>query len=109
LTVLDNLDSTCLWSVPWAWWFSPKLWLVQGSYSYPRWLKSPLDEILEPPGWILGPWGTLNKSHGTKIFVSKFFSYESDNMLFYVIIWSIGPKLEFCAKNWCFGAILAIS
>ena len=77
----------------------PEKRLPWWSTSSPRWLKSTIGEILLWPGAELDPLPTLNKSQGTKIFMSKFLSYHKNQMVFYEDFGFMWLKWKFYAKN----------
>ena len=53
------------------------------------------------PGCLskIGPMGTLSKSQGTKILVSKIFSHHLEMMLFYVFLGFVMRKMLKIVKN----------
>ena len=69
--------------------------LCQGSCMDPIWPETEVSEILELHPREIGAPMTPGMSLGTKIFVSKFFSYDSVMILFYEIFWLIGQKWDF--------------
>ena len=83
--------------------------LVLAIYMDPKLLETEVGMILDlRPPEIQAP-VTLSESQGTKILVSKIFSYDVSKMLFYDNFSFIGPKVMFYARNWSILAILAIS
>ena len=61
----------------------------------PIWPETEVGEILELHPPEIGAPVTPGMSLGTKIFVSKFFSYDPVMILFYDIFWFIGQKWDF--------------
>ena len=61
----------------------------------PIWPETEVGEILELHPPEIGAPVTPGMSLGTKIFVSKIFSYDPVMILFYEIFWFIGQKWDF--------------
>ena len=73
----------------------PGMPLCQGSQVDPIWPENEVGQIIGPrPPEILAP-ETPGMSHGTKIFVSKFFLYHKNMMLFYALFPLILQKSDF--------------
>ena len=67
--------------------------LVQGGHMHPKILETEVSMLLEVgPPEIQAP-GAPGRSHGTKIFASKFFSHQPQMMLFYAFCGYMWVKL----------------
>ena len=83
--------------------------LCQGSCMDPIWPETEVGEILELHPLEIGAPMTPGMSLGTKIFVSKIFSYDKNKMLFYEDFGFMLLKLKFYAKNHPNWTIFAIT
>ena len=89
-------------------WNEPELPPLQGCQMNPKVSGTEVGMLLtvRPPE-ILAP-GTPGRSHGTKIFASKFFSYHPQMMLFYAFFGFMWAKLEKNRKTGSFWLLLLI-